>query len=130
MFTGNSTRGYAQVSNYSDSDDSSAEGDDFIQQQIRQQRLQMKQQDEGLEMLGKSAERLGQLSLGIHEELGNQNKMLDEMEDQLDHATNRLDFVTKKTKELIQKTGGKRDCLLIFGLSFVVIILTYVLLFF
>ena len=71
-----SANGYAQVSrnDYSDSDDSSVEGDDFIQSQIRQQRLQMKQQDEGLEMLSKSADRLGQLSLGIHEELGSQNK--------------------------------------------------------
>ena len=78
MFGGNgmSAKGYSQVSrnDYSDSDDSSFEGDDFIQSQIRQQRLQMKQQDEGLEMLSQSADRLGQLSLGIHEELGNQNK--------------------------------------------------------
>ena len=34
----------------------------------------MKEQDEGLEMLGQSAERLSKISLGIHEELGHQNK--------------------------------------------------------
>lgn len=34
----------------------------------------MKQQDQGLEMLGQSAERLSQISMGIHEELGNQNR--------------------------------------------------------
>lgn len=35
---------------------------------------QLKQQDEGLDMLSKSAERLGALSMGISEELGQQNK--------------------------------------------------------
>ncbi len=36
--------------------------------------LMMKKQDEGLEMLGQSAERLSQISMGIHEELGHQSK--------------------------------------------------------
>lgn len=34
----------------------------------------MKEQDEGLEMLSESADRLSKISLGIHEELGHQNK--------------------------------------------------------
>ena len=34
----------------------------------------MKEQDEGLEMLGQSAVRLGELSMNISEELGEQNK--------------------------------------------------------
>ena len=56
------------------SDQEEEEEEDFIQQQIRGQRLQMQEQDAGLEMLGQSAQRLGQLSLGISEELGHQNK--------------------------------------------------------
>ena len=56
-----------------DSEESDQE-DDFIQQQIRSQRLQMQQQDEGLELLSESASRLGSLSLGISEELNHQNK--------------------------------------------------------
>ena len=36
--------------------------------------MMMKQQDEGLEMLGQSAARLGELSMNIHEEIGHQNK--------------------------------------------------------
>lgn len=42
----------------------------FLQQQL-------KQQDEGLDMLSKSADRLGALSLGISEELGQQNKWVE-----------------------------------------------------
>ena len=59
-----------------DSDDSDQE-DDFIQQQIRNQRLQLQQQDEGLELLSESAARLGSLSLGISEELNHQNKWVE-----------------------------------------------------
>eukprot|EP00956_Cyclotella_meneghiniana_P029490 scaffold71447_cov33-Cyclotella_meneghiniana.AAC.2 len=66
---------YSTISTYSDSDDSDDDGqDDFIQAEIRQQRQMMKEQDQGLEMLGQSAERLSKISMGIHEELGHQNK--------------------------------------------------------
>ena len=41
---------------------------------ITPMQMMMKEQDEGLEMLGQSAERLSKISLGIHEELGHQNK--------------------------------------------------------
>ena len=41
---------------------------------FHQPQQQLKQQDEGLDMLSKSADRLGALSLGISEELGHQNK--------------------------------------------------------
>ena len=81
MFKSNSAHSsgskYSQVRSYSDSDSSSDDDhieDDFIQREIRQQQLMMRQQDEGLEMLGQSAERLSQISMGIHEELGQQNK--------------------------------------------------------
>ena len=106
------------------SDDSSDEGErDFVRDQIRSQRQQLKQQDEGLDMLGKSAERLGQLSMNISEELGQQNKMLDDMETGLDQATARLDFVTQKTKELISRSGGKQNFLIIVTLVAIAFIL-------
>ena len=56
------------------SDDSYDDEEDFIQRQIRQQKMEYKKQDEGLEMLSESASRLGTLSLGISEELGQQNR--------------------------------------------------------
>lgn len=65
---------YSQIKGFSDSDSSSSDDenpeDDFIQRGIRQQQMMMKEQDQGLEMLGQSAERLSKISLGIHEELG------------------------------------------------------------
>ena len=38
--------------------------------------------------------------------------MLDALEDDLDTATTNLGLVTMKTKELIQKSGGKRNFIL------------------
>lgn len=46
----------------------------FFYDDSHQPQQQLKQQDEGLDMLSKSADRLGALSLGISEELGHQNK--------------------------------------------------------
>jgi len=109
------------------SDQEEEEEEDFIQQQIRGQRLQMQEQDAGLEMLGQSAQRLGQLSLGISEELGHQNKMLDEMEDDLDTAATNVNFITKKTRALIKQSGGKKTFLIIISLVLVVIILLFLI---
>jgi len=95
----------------------------------RRPQQQLKQQDEGLDMLSKSAERLGALSMGISEELGQQNKMLDGMEDDLDKATQRLDFVTKKTQEMIKRSGGKQNFLIIVGLIVVAFILILLILY-
>ena len=132
---------------------------------------QLKKQDEGLDMLSKSADRLGQLSMNIHEELGQQNKwvfcradflgmessgrqcpspaklkifhlslpslspntifgrMLDDMEEDLDRTTVQLGFVTRKTRELILKSGGKKNFLLVAGLSLVVVILVFLIIY-
>ena len=71
MFSNNKStpNKYEQVSFESDDEE-----EDFIQRQIRQQQMQIRKQDEGLEMLSQGAKRLGTLSLGISEELNHQNK--------------------------------------------------------
>lgn len=55
--------------------------------------------------------------------------MLTEIEGDLDQATNRLAYVTKKTKDLIQKSGGKKNFCIILGLSFVVVILLFLIIY-
>jgi t-SNARE complex subunit (syntaxin) len=117
---------YSRVGYDSDSD---PEGDDFISQQIKQQQLELKRQDEGLDMLTESANRLGALSLGIHEELNQQNKMLDEMENDLDNATNNLEIITRKTKDLIEKSGGKKNFLIILVMSIIVVVLLFLIIY-
>jgi len=55
--------------------------------------------------------------------------MLNEMEEDLDTATENLSLVTRKTKELIQKSGGKRNFIIIVALSVVMIILFFLVLY-
>lgn len=55
--------------------------------------------------------------------------MLDEMEDDLDKTTQRLDFVTKKTQDLIKRSGGKQNFLIIVGLIVVAFILILLILY-
>jgi t-SNARE complex subunit (syntaxin) len=89
----------------------------------------MEKQDQGLDMLSVSVERLGQLSLGISEELGQQNKMIDSMETDLDVAAEDLDLVTRKTKEFIKQAGGTKNCVVIMSLSIVALILFFLILY-
>jgi flagellar biosynthesis/type III secretory pathway M-ring protein FliF/YscJ len=55
--------------------------------------------------------------------------MLDEMEDELEKAEGNLTYVTKKTQELIKKSGGKRNCILIACLIVLVIILLFLIMY-
>lgn len=91
---------------------------------------QIQRQDEGLEMLSQSAQRLGKMSLTIHEELDYHNRMLDDMENDLDKATDNLDLVTRKTKELVNRAGGRKNFCLILALSGVAIVLFWLVLYF
>jgi len=89
----------------------------------RNQQVLMKMQDAGLDALSESVMRLGDMSNGISDELGQQNKMLDSMETDLDTAGDELDIVTRSTKQLIAKSGGMSTFCLILTLSSVVLLL-------
>jgi len=92
---------------------------------IRNQKVMMQMQDAGLDALSESVMRLGDMSNNISEELGQQNKMLDAMETDLDDAGDELDIVTRSTKQLIAKSGGMSTFCLIAGLSIVVLVLLF-----
>ena len=96
---------------------------------IRNQHVLMKMQDAGLDALSESVLRLGEMSNGISEELGQQNQMLEAMETDLDTAGDELDIVTRSTKQLIAKSGGKSTFCLIVTLSITVLILFFLLIY-
>lgn len=56
-------------------------------------------------------------------------RMLNEMEEDLDTATTNLSLVTAKTKELIQRSGGKRNFIIIVALTLIVIVLLFLILY-
>jgi len=55
--------------------------------------------------------------------------MLNGMEEDLETATENLNMVTLKTKELIQKSGGKRNFIIIVVLSLLVVFLLFLVLY-
>ncbi|GMH59236.1 hypothetical protein TrLO_g15042 [Triparma laevis f. longispina] len=114
---------YRKLPTYEDSQDS----DDDIMSAVRSQQEMLTHQDESLDVLGQSAARLGMISLEISDELQAQNKMLDEMGEDLDQADINLEIVTRKTKELIKKSGGCKYFSIIVVLSLVVAILFFLI---
>lgn len=118
--------GRRRQSNFRDEyDDTGNEASDYI----RNQQVMMQMQDAGLDALSESVMRLGEMSTNISEELGQQNKMLDAMETDLDDAGDQLDIVTRSTKQLIAKSGGMSTFCLIAGLSIVVLVLLFLIIY-
>ncbi|KAD7480493.1 hypothetical protein E3N88_03629 [Mikania micrantha] len=69
------------------------DNDDFISSESDRQMLLIKQQDEELDELSASVERIGSVGLTIHDELIAQEKIIEELGSEMDSTSNRLDFV-------------------------------------
>lgn len=86
--------------------------------------MKMREQDSNLEALGSSVLRLGDLSLNISKEIELQNRMLGTLETETDNARDKVDILTKKTKEIIKKSGGMKNFCVIVVLVAILIVLT------
>jgi syntaxin 6 len=89
----------------------------------------LKEQDSNLEQLGASVARLGEISLNISEEINSQNKMLSRLETDTETAEDKVSSLTEKTKDLIKKAGGKKNFCLILTLIFILMILTFLVIY-
>lgn len=84
--------------------------------------LLMRQQDECLDDLDFAVTRVGQMAENIHEEIGSQNKMLEEMDEDLANAEEQLGMVMGKLAKLL-KTKNKCQLGTILCLTATVIVL-------
>lgn len=103
--------------------------DDLISSESDRQLLLIKQQDEELDELSASVERIGGVGLTIHDELLAQEKTIDELGTEMEGTSNRLDFVQKKVGMVMKKAGAKGQYMMILFLLILFIIL-FVLVFF
>uniref|UniRef100_A0A2P2LA36 t-SNARE coiled-coil homology domain-containing protein n=2 Tax=Rhizophora mucronata TaxID=61149 RepID=A0A2P2LA36_RHIMU len=99
------------------------DNDDFIQSESDRQLLLMKQQDEDLDELSASVERIGGVGLTIHEELLAQEKVIDDLGMEMDSTSNRLDFIQKRVAMVMKKAGAKGQIMMILFLIVLFIIL-------
>uniref|UniRef100_A0A5B7AU15 Putative Syntaxin of plants 61 n=1 Tax=Davidia involucrata TaxID=16924 RepID=A0A5B7AU15_DAVIN len=105
------------------------DNENFISSESDRQLLLIKQQDEELDELSASVERIGGVGLTIHEELLAQEKIMDDLGLEMDSTSNRLDFVQKKVAMVMKKAGAKGQIMMILFLVVLFIVL-FVLVFF
>ncbi|XAR71059.1 hypothetical protein NMG60_11028147 [Bertholletia excelsa] len=105
------------------------DNDDFISSESDRQLLLIRQQDEELDELSASVERIGGVGLTIHDELMAQDKIIDELGKDMEGTSDRLDFVQKKVAMVMKKAGAKGQIMMILFLVVLFIIL-FVLVFF
>lgn len=105
------------------------DNDDFIESESDRQMLLMKKQDEELDELSLSVQRIGGVGLTIHEELLSQEKIIDELGNEMESTSNRLDFVQKKVAMVMKKASAKGQIMMILGLLALFIFL-FILVFF
>nr|CAB3479518.1 unnamed protein product [Digitaria exilis] len=102
---------------------SSQDNDDFISSESDRQQLLMRQQDEELDELSASVQRIGGVGLTIHEELSGQERILNDLSLEMETTSNRLDFVQKRVAMVMKKAGIKGQIMLIVFLVVLFIIL-------
>ena len=88
----------------------------------------MQEQDETLDELGEAVNRVGDLAGNIHDEIGLQNKMLEQMEEDMTDAEEQLGFVMGKLGKFL-KTKDKWQLRLIVALSLTVVVLLFLVLY-
>ncbi|GAB2270351.1 Syntaxin-61 [Dionaea muscipula] len=103
--------------------------DDFISSESDRQLLLMRQQDEDLDELSASVQRIGHVGLTIHDELLGQEKIIDELGMELDSTSNRLEFLQKKVAVVMKKAGAKGQIMMILFLVVLFLILFFLVFF-
>jgi syntaxin 6 len=93
------------------------------------QSLLMQHQDETLDELGEAVLKVGHMAETINEEIGQQNKMLSEMEEDLEHVEEELGMVMGKLAKVL-KTKDRWQLGTIVCLTFTVVLLFLMVLYF
>jgi len=81
---------------------------EFIEDQQQMQQQIMRQQDEGVEELGQSVIRVKKMADGIGNELGDQQRMIEEMEGEMERTGGRLQMVMGKVDQLLKSSDNKK----------------------
>ncbi|XP_009783573.1 syntaxin-61 [Nicotiana tabacum] len=102
---------------------SARDNDDFISSESDRQLLLMRQQDEELDELSASVVRIGDVGLTIHDELLQQDKIINELGTEMESTSNRLEFVQKKVAMVMKKASVKGQMMMICFLIVLFIVL-------
>jgi syntaxin 6 len=101
---------------------------DFVLDNQAQTSLLMEQQDETLDELGEAVVRVGEMAGAISEEIGHQNKMLDELDQDMTNVEEELGLVMGKLAKFLH-TKDPWQLRTILCLSLTVVILFFLVLY-
>lgn len=97
---------------------------DFILDSQAQSSLLMQEQDETLDELGNAVTRVGEMAEQINEEIGHQNKMLEELDQDMTNAEEELGLVMGKMAKFLG-TKDRWQLRIIFTLTLIMVILFF-----
>jgi syntaxin 6 len=121
-YNGNTTNGGSSQNGFND------QANEFMANAQSRASLMLMQQDEALEDLDMAVVRVGHMAENIHEEIGQQNKMLDEMDADLADAEEQLGVVMGKLAKLLKTKNkchlGTILCLLVVIVLFLLVLYT------
>jgi hypothetical protein len=86
-------------------------------------RAEVEAQDAVLDRLGESVTRLQHLSQAIHTEIEEQDRLIDETEGEIVEADNRIQAATRRTRALIERSGGNKWVGALLCLSCILVVL-------
>jgi len=89
------------------------ENDAFLDRQRQEQAQIMASQDEALQAISDSAQRLGNVARTINVELQEQQVMLNQLDEDIDRETEKLNFVMKRIGRLLKTSDSKQLCVII-----------------
>ncbi|KAL3700595.1 hypothetical protein R1sor_018617 [Riccia sorocarpa] len=87
--------------------------DDYIQDEQNKQTQVFKEQDQDLDELTESVQRMGNIGLAIHDELDSQDVLISDVGRDVDTTTSKLAYTQKKLEHMIKKAGAKGQIILI-----------------
>jgi hypothetical protein len=95
----------------------------FVAGQQQQTQRMIEQQDASLDSLGVAVDRLGKIGKDIHEEVQEQNVLLDALGNEVDDAGNKMNVVTASLAKLLQTKDGCQIWTIVI-LTFILILLS------
>mmetsp|Transcript_13424 Transcript_13424/g.25802 ORF Transcript_13424/g.25802 Transcript_13424/m.25802 type:complete len:240 (+) Transcript_13424:145-864(+) len=103
-----------------------SDNQNFIQNEHHEQEMLMRTQDQQLDDLSATVNRLGAVSLSIGQELDSHGNLLEELDEDMDGVRARLGALQKKMAIVIKKSGIKGQIILIIFLILLLVILVMI----
>jgi t-SNARE complex subunit (syntaxin) len=98
---------------------------DYLRDQAQAQAQLRKEQDQGLDKIGNTLDRLNEMAVTIDSELKEQDKILADIDTEMDSAQNKMDGAIKSVEKLL-KTKDKCQLCVIAGLTVTFVIVAMI----